>query len=602
MITRRSVLLACTAAALARPSAAEDSQSGRLHDVFDALADQTLRRSPELATAFGLDRGKYAALKSKWSDLSLAAQEENQRIRKRQLADLRAIDRGALRGRDISSFDTVMFTQQLSVQGDETIPYNGGSLSSPYVLSQLVGAYRDAPDFLDTQHSIATRDDADAYVARLEGLAVVLGQELDQLKRDVAAGVVPPDFVLERTLGQMKAFSDTPAEKATLVVSLASRAKAAGIAGDWQARAAKIYTDKIVPGVRAQAAALQALQPKAVHAAGVARLPKGDAYYALSLRNYTTSSMAPAEIHATGLTLVDDLSGQIDSALKAQGLRTGSVAERLRALAADPKQLYADTDDAKVQLIADLNRKVAAVQAKLPAYFGALPKTGVEIHRVPKAIEAGAPGGYYQPGSLDGSRKGIYWINLRDTSETPRYRLPTLTYHESIPGHHLQLTLAQEMKDLPLIRKMVFFSGYGEGWALYAEQLAVEMGMYADDPLGHVGQLQDALFRAVRLVVDTGLHSEGWSREKAIDYFAGTLGVKRSEAQTEVERYCVWPGQACSYMVGKLTWLRVRDRARRALGAKFDLRKFHDAGLLSGALPLDVLEQVIGTYIATAKA
>jgi uncharacterized protein (DUF885 family) len=397
-------------------------------------------------------------------------------------------------------------------------------------------------------------------------------------------------------------FLDTPAEKATLVTSLANRAKAAGIAGDWQAQAAKIYTDKIVPGVRRQAEALQALQPKAVHAAGVARLPKGDELYALSLRNYTTSSIAPAEIHQTGLDLVADLSAQIDSALKAQGLSKGAVAERLRALAADPKQLYANTDEAKVQLIADLNKKVAVIQAKLPDYFGALPKTGVEIHRVPKAIEAGAPSGYYMAGSLDGSRKGIYWINLRDTSEMARYRLPTLTYHESIPGHHLQLTLAQEMKDLPLIRKMVFFSGYGEGWALYAEQLAVEMGMYDNDPFGHVGQLHDAMFRAVRLVVDTGLHAQGWSRENSIDYFAGTLGVQRSEAQTEVERYCVWPGQACSYMVGKLTWLRVRDHARRALGAKFDLKKFHDAGLLSGALPLDVLEQVIGTYIATAKA
>ncbi len=247
-------------------------------------------------------------------------------------------------------------------------------------------------------------------------------------------------------------------------------------------------------------------------------------------------------------------------------------------------------------MIADLNAKVAAVREKLPAYFGALPKAGVEIRRIPKEIEAGSPGGYYEPGSLDGARPGAYYINLRDTAELARWKLPTLTYHESIPGHHLQITLANEMPELPLIRKTTWFSSYGEGWALYAEQLAVEMGMYDDDPLGRVGQLQAALFRAVRLVVDTGLHARDWSRERAIAYFVDALGENETVAVTEIERYCVWPGQACSYMVGKLTWLRLRDEAKRKLGAKFDLRAFHDAGLLSGSVPLPVLERVIGDY------
>ena len=312
--------------------------------------------------------------------------------------------------------------------------------------------------------------------------------------------------------------------------------------------------------------------------------------------------MTPDEIHQTGLDLVKKLSAGIDTELKKQGYAKDTVGKRLAALAADPKFIYANTDEAKEGLIADLNKKVVAVQQKLPQYFGALPKAKVEIRRVPKAIEAGAPGGYYQPGTLDGKRAGAYYINLRDTSELPRWALSTLTYHESIPGHHLQLTLAQETPGLPLIRKMVFFSGYGEGWALYAEQLAVEMGMYDDDPLGHIGQMQAALFRAVRLVVDSGMHAKGWTREKAITYFVDILGEKDTSATTEVERYCVWPGQACSYMVGKLTWLRVRDQAKHTLGAKFDIHKFHDAGLLSGALPLDVLDQVIGKYITETKA
>jgi uncharacterized protein (DUF885 family) len=273
----------------------------------------------------------------------------------------------------------------------------------------------------------------------------------------------------------------------------------------------------------------------------------------VSLKNYTTSNLSPDEIHQTGLNLVASLSAQLDPLLKAQGLSDKSVGARLAVMATDPKYLYDNTDTAKEQMIADLNAKVAVVQAKLPGYFDTLPKSKVEIRRVPKNIEAGAPGGYYQPGSLDGARAGAYYINLRDTAELPRWGLSTLTYHESIPGHHLQISLCNETPGLPLIRKMLFFSGYGEGWALYAEELAIEMGMYADDPLGRIGQLQQALFRAVRLVVDSGMHAKGWSREKAIAFYIDTLGEKESAAITEIERYCVWPGQACSYMLGKLT-------------------------------------------------
>ena len=258
---------------------------------------------------------------------------------------------------------------------------------------------------------------------------------------------------------------------------------------------------------------------------------------------------------------------------------------------ADPKLIYPNTDADKERLIADLNEKVKVVQAKLPKYFGQLPKAPLQIKRVPKAIEAGAPGGYYNSPSLDGSRPGIYWINLRDTAEQPTFLLPTLTYHEGIPGHHLQGSLANEAQGLPLIRKVIWFSGYGEGWALYSEQLAVEMGMYENDPLGHIGMLHDAIFRAVRMVVDSGMHDKRWSREQALKYYIDNIGDAETAAITEIERYAVWPGQACSYMVGKLDWLRLRAKAQKALGSKFDIRKFHDVGLLSGAMPLKVLEK-----------
>ena len=292
---------------------------------------------------------------------------------------------------------------------------------------------------------------------------------------------------------------------------------------------------------------------------------------------------------------MDSLSAELDPLLKAQGLVDGTVGARLRALYDDPQYRYANTDAGKAQLIADLNLKVEAVQARLPAWFKTLPKAKVEIRRVPAYTEAGSAAGYYQQGSLDGTRPGAYYINLRDTAEVPSWTLPTLTYHEAIPGHHLQLSLQQEA-DLPLIRKVVWFSAYGEGWALYAEQLAGEMGLYDDDPMGKIGFLHDALFRAVRLVVDSGMHQLQWTREQAVKYYVDTIGDQEASAVTEVERYCVWPGQACSYMIGKLTWLRLRERAKTALGARFDIREFHDAGLLPGATPLTVLDTVIADY------
>ena len=478
-----------------------------------------------------------------------------------------------------------------------TLPYAGG----PYVLSQLTGAYQSVPDFLDSQHVIATNTDAEDYLSRLDGFATAIDQETEMARHDVALGVVPPDFVLTKTLIQLKALRDAAPAKANLVQSLARRAHEKALPGEWEARASAIYSAQVQPALDRQVQLIESLLPHAVHTAGVSRLPKGDELYALSLKSYTTSTVPASEIHTIGMDLIAEQTAQIDTLLKKQGLHQGSVGARLRALYADPKQRYPNTDAGKVQLIADLNRMVEKITTMLPQWFGALPKAKLDIRRVPSFTEAGAPGGYYQSGALDGSRPGAYYINLRDTAETPRFVLPTLTFHEGIPGHHLQGSLAQET-DLPLIRKTQFFSGYGEGWALYAEQLAVEMGLYHDDPLGLVGQLHDAMFRAVRLVVDSGMHAQGWSRERAITFFADTLGDPETAATTEVERYCVWPGQACSYMLGKREWLRLRAKAKAELGPRFDIRQFHDAGLLAGAMPLTALAARIDDYIAATRA
>jgi uncharacterized protein (DUF885 family) len=591
MAAERAFAQTAAGAAAASPAS---PQVAAMDALFDGFVQEDLRRYPEGATALGLDTGAMAWTKAALSEVSVAAADNDIALNRERLAKLHAVGRGALTGMDGVNYDVVNFN--MTAQDElSRFPWYGG----PYVLSQLTGSYQGMPDFLDNQHSIQTKPDADDYLSRMNAFAAQMDGELEIARHDVAQGVTPPDFILDKALIQMRAFHDTPADKAPLVASVTRRTKEKGIAGDYQGEATRLYEEKVRPALGRQIDYLASLRAGAVHDAGVWRMKDGDAFYAAALKQATTSTISPTEVHQTGLDLVAAHQAQIDTLMRKVGLTSGTVGERFAALYKDPKYQYPNTDEGKVQLIADLNVKVQAVTAKLPAWFGVLPTAKLEIHRVPKAIEAGAPGGYYNPPPLDDSRPGIYWINLRDTAEVPKWTLPSLTFHEGIPGHHLQGSIANH-SSLPLIRKTIWFSGYGEGWALYAEQLAVEMGMYEDDPLGHIGQLHDSMFRCVRLVVDSGLHSRRWSREQAVKYYVDTLGDKESSAITEVERYCVWPGQACSYMVGKLTWLRLREKAKAALGPRFDIRKFHDAGLLSGPTPLDVLGGVIDTYITTA--
>lgn len=614
MLSRRHLLLSAGALALTgcatakpapQPSAAPPAAppappnaAAQLATELDRIFAEALQESPQLVTSLGLDAGEHVAAKSKLDDQSLAHVEHMRALNADQLKRMQAIDRAQLSGMPAVNYDSVIFGLEMTAEADRRFPYGLQGGGSPYVLSQLTGAHQTVPSFLATQHGVETKADADAYLARLEAFAVIMDQETERARRDVGLGVIPPDFVIDRALTQMKGLQVAP-EASSLVTTLAERAKEKGIASDYAGPAAKIYADKVMPALARQVALMQELRPKAVHDAGCWRLPDGEAYYALSLKVGTTSPMTPDEVHQIGLDQAKELSARADVLLKKIGMSKGTVGARISALFKDKRYWYPNTDAGKEKLIADLNEQVRVMQARLPQQFATLPKAPVEVKRVPKFIEAGAPGGYYNTPSLDGSRPGIYWINLRNTAEVPRWTLPTLTYHEAIPGHHMQLSLQQEA-DLPMIRRASFYSAYGEGWALYAEQLAKEMGVYEDDPLGEIGYLQAALFRAARLVVDTGLHAKRWSREQAIATMSSIDGEPGSSTATEIERYCVWPGQACSYMIGKLTWLRLREKARTALGPKFDIRAFHDAGLLSGAMPLTALETVVDGYVARA--
>jgi uncharacterized protein (DUF885 family) len=616
VLSRRHLLLAATAtlagcataeplpatvaAAPPPPAPPPATPEQQLASFMDDVFQQSLNESPQLVTQLGLDKDARAAAKARLDNASPGEIARQKRLTGERLARLKTIDRSRLTGMSAVNYDMLHDAFAVNDEGNRRFDYGYPGAGQPYVLSQLTGSYQQIPDFLGTQHTIETKSDADAYLHRLDSFGDVMDQELERAKLDAARGVIPPDFVLERSLTQMKGLIEPP-EASPLVRSVADRAKQKGIEGGYEAQAAALYRTKVVPALQRQIAHMQSLQPKAVHDAGCWRLPDGEAYYGVALRGSTTTTLSPDEIHEMGLDQARQLSARADVLLKKAGYSRGTVGQRIQQLFKEKKYHYANTDLGKEKLIADLNKQVAAMSAKLPQMFGALPKAPVEVRRVPKFIEAGAPGGYYNQPSLDGTRPGIYWINLRDTAENPTWTLPTLTYHEAVPGHHNQLALQQEA-DLPMLRRILFNSAYAEGWALYAEQLAQEMGVYENDPLGEVGYLQSSLFRAGRLVVDTGMHYKRWSREKAIDTMTSIDGSPRSAATTEIERYCVWPGQACSYMVGKLTWVRLRDKARAALGPRFDYRKFHDAGLLTGSVPMTVLENVIDTYIAQNRA
>ncbi len=570
-----------------------------LTKLLDAFFNELLDASPQFATQTGLDKDARAAAKGQLDGASLADLAKNKALNADQLRRISAFDRASVSGARLVDYDSTRFELQATEDGNH-FQYGGVGAGNPYVVSQLNGAYQAIPDFLGTQHTVETKGDADAYLARLAGFAALMDQESERVRHDVALGVIPPDFAIDKALGQMKGLLE-PATRSPLVRSVADRAKEKGVPGDYEGQAAKIYQEQVVPALQRQIDLMTELRGKAVHDAGIWRLPEGEAYYAAALKSSTTTTLKPDEIHQMGLEQARILGERADTLLKSQGYTQGTVGERIRGLFDDPKYRYPDTDAAKEKLIADLNAQVKAMNARLPSVIGAFPKASVEVRRVPKFIEAGAPGGYYNQPTLDGTRPGIYWINLRDTAENPTWSLPTLTYHEATPGHHNQVALAQEA-DLPMLRRVVFNSAYVEGWALYAEQLADEMGVYENDPLGAVGYLQSALFRSARLVVDTGMHAKRWSREQAIKTMTSIDGSQDSAATTEIERYCVWPGQACSYMVGKLTWVRLREKAKAALGPRFDLKKFHDTALLAGSTPLTVLESVVDSYIAAAKA
>jgi uncharacterized protein (DUF885 family) len=573
-----------------------------LRGLLARYAELLLAEYPENATALGLDSGGRASLKARLTDRSLEGRARLAGAAAARLERLRSVDRLGLSPAAAIDLGVVETAHALAVEGFRfpygdvvTLNQQWSYRNSPYVVAQNTGAFVEIPDFLDSNHVVADAAGAEAYLARLEAYAAALDGETERLAHDRGLGVIAPDFLLDKTLRQMKAAQAQPIRERGLVTSIARRA--AGLGGDYGDRAAAIVEVKISISIARQIAELERHRARATGDAGAWKLPDGERYYAWALRAATTSSLTPDEVHRRGLDELRVLQAAMDPILRAQGLTRGTVGERMTALGKDPRHLFPNTEAGRAQILDYVNGRVADIRTRLPRAFATLVRGNLVIKRVPPEIEQGAPGGYAAAGTIDGSVPGNYYINLRDTSIWPRFSLPTLTYHEGIPGHIWQ---GEYTYKLSLIRSLLAFNAYSEGWALYAEQLADELGVYDQDPLGRLGYLQSLAFRACRLVVDTGLHAKRWTRAQAIDWFATTNGSSVEEVQGEVDRYCAWPGQACGYKVGHSEINRLRDKARTALGDRFDLRTFDDALVLGGNVPLTLLERVIDAHIAAS--
>jgi uncharacterized protein (DUF885 family) len=578
---------AIPAPAFAAVQAGTGAGDAALNAAFDKIFAETMKDNPGFATSLGLDKGDLAYLRSTFDPKPYdQARREDLAHVQAALSLLRPIDPATLSKPAALNREIVMYGLE---QRLIAYPKFGiSSVQNPYDISQQDGVYFGIPDFLNSTHPVETAADAEAYLSRLSQFPKLLDFETADQREQAARGYLAPAWSLDLALGQIAKLRNQPAASNGLVTSLADRAKAKNIPGDWAARATRIVESEVYPALDRQVAMLNQLKPATRPGDGATRLPDGEALYAAALAEATTTSMTPDEVHKLGLDQVAEYTGKLDGLLKAAGFTKGSVGERLAALNADPAQLYPDSDAGREALLASLNANVKAMMGRLPKAFATIPNQPLEIRRVPIDIQDGAPNGYYNSASLDGSRPAIYWINLKSTHDWPKYSLPSLTYHEGVPGHHLQISLTQKSKDIPMLRKISFYNSYIEGWALYAEQLSDEIGGY--DGIERAGYLQSFLFRATRLVVDTGLNSKGWSREKAVDYMTATTGFPKPRVQREVERYCASIGQACSYKIGHLAWLRARERAKAILGDKFDIKQFHEV-LKDGAMPLTILER-----------
>ena len=606
MLTRREALavLASSAAVplmagCTREPAPSPSTEADATALLDDIANNLLRLTPETATSLGIDTGARADLRAQLTDRSSEGTQRIANQLRRDLERANAFDASRLSHPMRTSFDVVRSAYATALDGF-ALPYGdvpvGGWRITPYVVIQNVGAYLDIPRFLDSDHRIESATDAEAYLARLQSFAKQLDGELGRTEMARAKGLVPPAFLIEKALGQLSLSAKSARHGGTLVESIERRTK--DISGNWADRARGIAAKEIAPALERQIGELRAQLKIATNDAGMWARPNGEQYYRWALKASTTTDMTPDEVHELGQSELKRLHGEMDAILKSVGYAQGTVGERMKALANDRRYQFSEGDKGRAEIMAFIQDRLDWIRSQMPRAFNTVVNPNMEVKRLPPEEEPGAPGAYGGAGSIDGKIPGRYWINLRTTSLHSKYSLADLTFHEAIPGHIWQGEYTHKM---PLIRQMLAFNAYSEGWALYAEQLADELGAFEKDPIGRLGYLQSIAFRACRLVVDTGLHAKRWTREQGVQYFVDVNGSNPLEVASEVDRYCSWPGQACGYKVGHSEINRQRELAKTALASRYDLKAFNDTVVLGGNVPLDVLAKNVEEYVRASK-
>jgi len=558
-------------------------------------------QSPELLSQLRLleglgIRGHNAEL----DDRSQASADQQFAKLKADLATLRSYDRDSMTEAEKLNYDMLEWFMAHQAEGEKWRYHD-------YPVNQLFGVQSMLPRFMVNTHQLKDKTDAEQYISRLQQFDRVFGQVVEDLNIRAAKGVVPPRFVLEKVLNEVQGFTSGAAEQQLLYTHFTTAI--AKIEGLTEADRASLTTQvkaaieqSVLPGYQKLTGYLSDTVATATTDDGVWKLPQGDQYYAYALKQHTTTDLTPEQIHQMGLDEVARIQQEMLTILQAQGISGDNVAQMMTALGDDPRFLYPDSNEGRQQILADYKTIIADIETKLTPAFNIRPKAAMDVQRVPEFAEKTSPGAYYNPPAMDGSRPGVFFANLYDIRATPKFGMKTLAVHEGMPGHHFQIAIQQELKGLPTFRNILPFTVYAEGWALYTEQLMVELGLYKDDPFGDLGRLQAELFRAIRLVVDTGIHHKRWSREQAIAYMSGNAGMAKSDVESEIERYIVMPGQACAYKVGMMKLLELRSKAQQELGDKFKLTDFHDVVLQNGSMPLAILERVVEQYIAAKKA
>ena len=586
------------------------SETAAVEQIFRAMmarhAEEVLSRNPEAATQLGVSEDiAGVGYQGRLGNYGFEADQESRALNETFMRELRSIDRASLPRSLRVTYDILRNAYEIGAQRNQ-FDFGGASTwgsNAPYRVTQLSGAHLYLPRLLQTQQPLGTIGDVENYLLRLTEMGRALDELGQAIGSDAEFGVVPPRFALKGAINSIRALTSMDASDHPIVNTF--RSKITNIEGmdrtaaeAYVLRAEEIMKQSTYPAYQRLSDTLNGLEARSSDDAGIWRIgTQAEDFYQHALDSYGAQGQTGEEVHQIGLDEVARISAEMDAILKSQGLEDGSVAARFEELAKRPGNVYPNTDTGREDLLAELRKQVDDIMAKADDWFGTLPEQAVEVRRIPVYEQDSSAGGYYTGPSLDGTRPGIYWINLKNTADWPKHTLKTLTYHEAVPGHHFQVSLQRAIKDMPLVRNMMGYSEYSEGWALYAEKVAVEMGMYENDPLGNLGRLQSELFRAARLVVDTGLHHKRWTREEAIDYMVGVTGDTRASVTREIERYAVWPGQATSYKLGMLKMEELRERAEAALGDAFSIRDFHDEVLLAGAMPLPVLDARINAWI-----